>query len=70
MPLQKDVSNSIEFIDWYNSLKAMAKDNESSWLVAEDSSLYLSVFLKGISPEDEFQSLLDLAEWKGCGCGG
>lgn len=70
MQSEQDILNSLEFVGWYKTLKATAEAHESLWLIATDPSIYLSIFLKGVSPEDEFQSLVDLAEWRGCGCGG
>lgn len=67
---KQDTIDNGEFLDWYNCLKNIAQSNELQWLIAEDPTIYVSSFSQGLSPEDEFQSLADMAEWRGCGCGG
>lgn len=60
----------MSFDDWYAELRTLAVKEEAEWVVAPLAEAHRSGFSEGLSPEEELQQLLDMAEWRGCGCGG
>lgn len=61
---------STAFIIWYELLVKIADEKELQWLVSSCPSEHLASYAKGISSEDEFAEIEELAQWRGCGCGG
>jgi hypothetical protein len=61
---------STGFLSWHAELLQLAKTSDSCWLVATDAAAHLAAYQKGLSPEEELAELDELAQWRGCGCGG
>ncbi|MET0658819.1 MAG: hypothetical protein ABW110_11755 [Steroidobacteraceae bacterium] len=55
---------------WLAELQRLAKAQDVEWLIAPASHTHRAGFEKGSTPEEELAALKDLAEWRGCGCGG
>lgn len=55
---------------WFDELKQAAARRELSWLIASSPESHRKGYDKGLTPDEELNSLADLAEWRGCGCGG
>jgi len=64
------VGHSKEFLLWYAKLQQLAINSESQWLVSASPEKHLAGYRKGLSPEDELAELDEMAQWRGCGCGG
>ncbi|RLA39430.1 MAG: hypothetical protein DRQ64_06940 [Gammaproteobacteria bacterium] len=62
--------HSEDFLRWYKALQQIAQQSESQWLVSADLNTHFGAYQKGLSPEEEFAELDELAQWRGCGCGG
>jgi len=58
------------FLLWYKELQNLAVKSDSLWLISMDSKSHVESYRKGLSPEEELVELEELAQWKGCGCGG
>ena len=58
------------FLKWHAELQALAQENEAAWLVSEHGNVHLAAYQKGLSPAEELAELDELAQWRGCGCGG
>ena len=61
---------SDDFLRWYEELQQLAAKSDLLWLVASDVKTHVEAFRKGRSPEEELVELIELAQWRGCGCGG
>ncbi len=44
--------------------------NGLKWVVSSDPEGHVASYNRGLTPEEEFAELENLAEWRGCGCGG
>jgi len=55
---------------WMQRLRDLAAERELSWIVSSGGESHRRAFEAGQSPEEEFASLADISEWRGCGCGG
>jgi hypothetical protein len=55
---------------WLERLRELAAERELSWMISDSGESHRSAFEAGRSAEEEFASLADLSEWRGCGCGG
>ena len=64
------VELSEDFLLWYEELQQLAVKSDSLWLVSTDSKSHVEAYRKGLSPEEELAELDELAQWRGCGCGG
>jgi len=62
--------HSKDFLLWYKALQKIAEKSESQWLVSADLNAHFAAYQKGHSPEEELAELDELAQWRGCGCGG
>jgi len=65
-----DTEHSKEFLLWYAVLQQLAEKSDSSWLLSSDAAAHFSAYQKGHSAEEELAELDELAQWRGCGCGG
>jgi len=61
---------SKDFFLWYTELQQLAEKSDSSWLVSTESQAHFAAYQKGLSAEEELAELDELAQWRGCGCGG
>ena len=64
------VEHSKDFLLWYAKLQQLVMNSESQWLVSASPEKHLAGYRKGLSPEDELAELDEMAQWRGCGCGG
>lgn len=58
------------FDQWMAQLRELAEERELQWLVSEPTIQLREAYDGGASPEDELAALAEMAEWRGCGCGG
>lgn len=65
-----EIRYSADFLSWHAELRQVAKNSDASWLVSIDAAVHLAAYQKGLSPEEELAELDELAQWRGCGCGG
>ena len=59
-----------DFLLWHKELQQLAQKNDASWLVSAELNTHFTAFEKGLSPAEELAELDELAQWRGCGCGG
>jgi len=62
--------SEVSYESWLNELLCAARERELEWLVSVDSGIHRAAFDKGLSPDEELAARADMAEWRGCGCGG
>ncbi|MEZ0123708.1 MAG: hypothetical protein AB9Q22_11945 [Candidatus Reddybacter sp.] len=62
--------NSEAFLRWHQALRQLAQVADSAWLVSTEAKSHFAAYQKGLSPEEELAELDELAQWRGCGCGG
>lgn len=55
---------------WLAQLQALANERDLLWLVSPQTDAHHDAYSKGLTPEDELTALADMAQWRGCGCGG
>lgn len=55
---------------WLAELERLAREQELGWLIGCGADAHRAAFEKGLSPAEELAQLKDMAEWRGCGCGG
>ena len=55
---------------WFEEFQALAEAEDLAWLVSTTGKGHRQAFEQGDSPTEELMSLADMAEWRGCGCGG
>ena len=65
-----ELERATGFLIWHAELRQLAKKSGSSWLVSAEAEVHLAAYQKGLSPEEELAELDELAQWRGCGCGG
>lgn len=65
-----DIEHSKEFLLWYAELQRLAEKSDSAWLLSSDAAAHFPAYQKGLSAEEEFTELDELAQWRSCGCGG
>ena len=58
------------FQEWLESLRALSAERGLDWVIDQSGAVHREAFEAGRTPESELQILADLAEWRGCGCGG
>lgn len=58
------------FDAWLEELRQAAARRDLSWLVGCSVESHRKSYDKGLTPDEELDTLADLAEWRGCGCGG
>jgi len=61
---------SAGFLAWHKELQQLALNRGSSWLVSTEPEAHFAAYQKGLSPKEELAELDELAQWRGCGCGG
>jgi hypothetical protein len=59
-------SNYKSYEEWFDEFKRLAIAEDLAWLVSSEGESHKNAFEQGDSPAEE----LDMAEWRGCGCGG
>jgi hypothetical protein len=59
-----------EYESWFAELASLARDRGLEWMVQKDAKTHQDSHAMGLSPEEELAALADMAEWRGCGCGG
>lgn len=64
------MSDEYSYEDWIAELQRLAQEQACEWLVSEEPLAHQEAFLKGLSPAEELDTLKDMGEWRGCGCGG
>ena len=55
---------------WFAELASLAHDRGLEWIVQRDAQILRDSYARGVSPDEELAALADMAEWRGCGCGG
>lgn len=65
-----NAADAIDYETWLQRLRALAADEDKAWLVADQPGAHRGAYDQGLSPEEEFAVLADMAQWRGCGCGG
>ena len=65
-----DTTPDLTYETWLHELKLLAEERELAWLISSAPENHRKGYDKGFSPEEELNALADLAEWRGCGCGG
>ena len=58
------------FDEWFARLRRLAAERDLVWLVSTQTELHREAYAQGRAPEDELNALADMAQWRGCGCGG
>ncbi|MBL4781971.1 MAG: hypothetical protein JKX92_06975 [Porticoccaceae bacterium] len=58
------------FVDWYGELRQAAEMSDSAWLVSTSPEAHFSAYSQGLTPVEELAELDEMAQWRGCGCGG
>jgi hypothetical protein len=56
--------------EWLARLQRRAADRGLEWAIGADPAAHRVAYDNGLSPDDELSALAELAEWRGCGCGG
>lgn len=59
-----------DFDSWLARFRLLAREQDLAWVLAADGRAHAPAWLQGLSPDEELQALKDMAEWRGCGCGG
>ena len=65
-----DTKPAVAYPQWLAQLRELARRDELEWLIAGGDRPHLAAYEAGLSPQEELQELADMAEWRGCGCGG
>jgi hypothetical protein len=60
----------VTFESWMAAFTELARDRGLQWLVDATGGTHRDAFDRGLSPDEELTALADMAEWRGCGCGG
>lgn len=55
---------------WLSELQLRARERELEWMVCSTHGAHRAAYDSGLSPDEELSALADMAEWRGCGCGG
>jgi hypothetical protein len=61
---------TVTFDSWMQTLRALAAERGLQWLMDDSGGTHRDGFDRGLSPDEELTALADMAEWRGCGCGG
>lgn len=56
--------------DWHRELLRLAVERELQWIVGHSADAHRAAYDSGLTPDEELSTLADMAEWRGCGCGG
>ena len=64
-----EISN-YSYESWLAEFTRIAMEQGLDWLVPSEPSARRAAFDKGLTPEEELTALKEVAEWRGCGCGG
>lgn len=65
--MQQD--QDVSYQCWLDELRALAVEADVQWLIGRDPMTHRRAFEQGLSAEEQLSSLLDMAQWRGCGCG-
>lgn len=65
-----NASTDLSYETWLLQLRKLAADQGKDYLVGERPGAHRAAYEQGLSPEEEFTVLADMAQWRGCGCGG
>lgn len=55
---------------WLRELQALAAQSECDSLLSREPDAYRAAYEQGLTANQEFFQLQDMAQWRGCGCGG
>lgn len=58
------------YAQWYRALHDLAEQQELAFLISTREGAHGDAYRAGLSPEEELATLEDMAQWRGCGCGG
>ena len=58
------------FDHWRQELLRLAKARDLEWIVGTTGDAHRAAYDKGLTADEELSALADMAEWRGCGCGG
>ena len=64
------MTDDAAYADWFRRFRALAIEADLAWVLAADLAAHAPAWRLGLSPDEELQALKDMAEWRGCGCGG
>lgn len=59
-----------KFEEWFEELKTLATEQNLAWALPCATDSHREAYENGHSPLDELTKLADMAQWRGCGCGG
>jgi len=60
----------VSYDEWLARFRQRAIERQVEWLAECSPETYRSIYERGVLPEDELDTLADMSEWRGCGCGG
>lgn len=55
---------------WFAGLQQRACERGLEWMVAAAPGAHRAAYDNCLSADDELSTLEDMAQWRGCGCGG
>ncbi len=59
-----------DFPHWLAQLRALADERELGWLIGREDATHRAAYDAGLSADEHLCGLADMAQWRGCGCGG
>lgn len=65
-----DTTAERTYEEWLQQLLEAARQHDCEWLITPSSPTHRKAFEEGLEPDEELSQLMDMAEWRGCGCGG
>ncbi|MDY0012511.1 MAG: hypothetical protein RBS40_06425 [Rhodocyclaceae bacterium] len=63
-------SSSLSHEAWLAKLAELAAERDLSWAVCTAPGGHREAYEQGLSPEEVLAPLADMAQWRGCACGG
>jgi hypothetical protein len=60
----------LSFEAWVAEFNRCAIERDVAWLASGSPETRRVAYESGVSPQDELEALADMAQWRGCGCGG
>lgn len=63
-------ASEADFQHWLAQLRALARERELDWLIGRDAATHRAAYQAGLSADQQLCELADMAQWRGCGCGG
>ncbi|HSW19149.1 MAG TPA: hypothetical protein VLJ86_18160 [Ramlibacter sp.] len=67
---QQTGDSELRYAAWMEELQRLAHDDDMAWLLNPGSGIHREAFERGLSPLAEWWALKDMADFRGCGCGG